>query len=138
METGESVQKQVLLFGFDDLRGILTVKTALEPFGVEAVPVGRSDYGKTLAALAGLEEDAGGVSVSGGVLPGRMALLCGLTDAELESLLPALRDAGAGAGCLKAVLTSHNRSWNVWRLYEELSQEEASIRGGSGRALRQQ
>lgn len=129
MEKSESVQKQILLFGFDDLRGILAVKTALEPLGVEAVPVGRSDYGKTLAALAGLEENAGGGGVSGGVLPGRMALLCGMADTELDQVLPALRDAGAGAGCLKAVLTPHNRAWNVWRLYEELSREDAAVHG---------
>ena len=126
MENSESVQKQILLFGFDDLRGILAIKTALEPFGVEAIPIGRSDYGKTLATLAGLEEDTGGETVSGGVLPGRMAVLCGLTETELDPVLSALK--GAGAVCLKAVLTRHNRSWNVWRLYEELSLEDAALR----------
>ena len=122
-----NAEKKLLLFGFDDLRGILTVKTAMEPFGVEVVPVGRSDYGKTLASLAGLEENTGSGISAGGVLPGRMAALCGL-DAELDQILPALSAAGVGPDCLKAVLTRHNRAWNVWRLYEELSGEDAAVR----------
>ena len=130
MEKAESAEKKVLLFGFEDLRSILDIKSVLERFGAELIPVAKGDYGKTLSVLAGLEEatpmddDASAPPVSG--IPGRMAVLCGL-DSKLDALLAALSDAGAGPSCLKAVLTPHNRAWSAARLYMELSRERAAI-----------
>ncbi|MBR4546299.1 MAG: DUF3783 domain-containing protein [Oscillibacter sp.] len=130
MEKAESAGKKVLLFGFEDLRSILAVQAALEPFHAELIPVAKTDCGKTLSVLAGLEEqpplddDAQAV---GGVIPGRMAVLCGL-DEDLDALLPALSGAGAGETCLKAVLTRHNRAWSATKLYMELSRERAAMR----------
>ena len=132
MEKSESAEKKVLLFGFDDLRSILAIKSALEPFGAELIPVAKGDYGKTLSVIAGEEasedeSDPESKSV-GDAIPGRMAVLCGLNE-ELELLLAALAEAGAGAGCLKAVLTRHNRAWSAARLYIELSREHAAMSG---------
>ena len=132
MEKAESAEKKVLLFGFDDLRSILAVKSALEAFGAELIPVAKGDYGKTLSVLAGEEtpdDDAESKSV-GDAVPGRMAVLCGLNE-ELEPLLAALADAGAGPDCLKAVLTRHNRAWSAARLYMELSREHAALSGAA-------
>lgn len=126
MEKSESVEKKVLLFGFEDLRSILAVQAALEPFHAELIPVAKTDYGKTLSVLAGLEEEASAQD-GGGVIPGRMAVLCGL-DEDLDALLPALSNAGAGETCLKAVLTRHNRAWSATKLYMELSRERAAMR----------
>ena len=131
MEKTESAEKKVLLFGFEDLRSILAVSGALEPFHAELIPVAKTDYGKTLSVLAGLEEeppvdpDADAQNV-GGAIPERMAVLCGLDD-ELDALLPALAGAGAGETCLKAVLTRHNRAWSASRLYMELSRERTAL-----------
>ena len=120
----ERAGKKVLLFGFDDLNIILSIQKALEPFGAELVPVGKRDHGKTLAVLAGISEEI--TPGDSGIVPGRMAVLCGLTD-QLDALLPALNQAGAG-GCLKAALTPHNIKWTAPRLYTELSLEHEAIR----------
>lgn len=117
----------ILLFGFEDLPAVLAVSAAAEPFGAEVVPVARGDYGRPVAALAGLEGGAG-VPYAGGSLGGRMMVLCGLED-RLELLLPALAEAGAGPDCLKAVLTDRNRGWNALRLFEELSRERRALMG---------
>ena len=45
------------------------------------------------------------------------------------SLLPALRKAGAGPECLKAVLTPSNRNWSVLKLYSELLREHQALGG---------
>ena len=118
---------KILLFGFEDLPAILAVSAAAEPFGAEAVPVARGDYGRPIAALAGLESGAG-VPYAGGPLGGRMMVLCGLED-RVPALLPVLAQAGAGPDCLKAVLTDHNRGWNALRLFEELSRERRALSG---------
>lgn len=117
----------ILLFGFEDLPAILAVSAAMEPFGAEVVPVARGDYGRPVAALAGLEGGAG-VPYAGGPLGGRMMVLCGLED-RLSALLPALARAGAGPECLKAVLTDRNRGWNALRLFKELSRERRALSG---------
>ena len=118
---------KILLFGFESLLNILAVEAAVEPFGVELVPVGRTDYQKPLAVLAGL--DTAPVPVppyGGGTLGGRMMVLCGLDD-RLDELLPVLNQAGAGPECLKAVLTAHNRAWNPLTLYGELQRERQAL-----------
>lgn len=120
---------KILLFGFDSLLNVLALEKAVKPFGVELVPVARTDYNQTLAALAGLDTAPRAVMpYSGGPLGGRMLVLCGL-EAQLEVLLPVLRRAGAGPECLKAMLTPHNRGWNAVMLYGELLREHKEMGG---------
>lgn len=121
---------KLLLFGFDSLLQILALEAAVKPFGVELVPVARSDYNKPLAVLAGLDDGEGaGHPYAGGALGGRMLVLCDLQD-QLNALLPELNRAGAGPDCLKAVLTSHNHAWSAVRLYEELWRERQAMERG--------
>ena len=120
---------KLLLFGFDSLLQILALEAAVKPFGAELVPVGRTDYTKSLAVLAGLDTAGGPVQpYAGGPLGGRMLVLCDLDD-RLDDLLPALNRAGAGPECLKAVLTAHNRTWSALKLYQELVRERRAIEG---------
>ena len=120
---------KLLLFGFDSLLHVLALEAAVGPFGAETVAVARLDYNKTLSALAGLDADVAPVMpYSGGTLGGRMIVFCELDD-RLDSLLPALRKAGAGPECLKAVLTPSNRNWSVLKLYSELLREHQALGG---------
>ena len=120
---------KLLLFGFDSLLNVLALETAVGPFGAEIVPVARMDYNKTLAVLAGLDADVAPVMpYSGGPLGGRMIVFCELED-RLDMLLPALRKAGAGPECLKAVLTPSNRNWSALKLYGELLREHQALGG---------
>ena len=107
----------------------LAAAAAAGPFGAEVVPVARQDYNKPLAVLAGLDDDPGTVlPFNGGPLGGRMVVLCGLED-QVDCLLPALRQAGIGRDCLKAVLTPHNRTWTAVKLYQELLREHQAMNG---------
>ena len=120
---------KLLLFGFEELPTILAAAAAAGPFGAEAVPVARRDYNKPLAVLAGLDDDPGTVlPFAGGPLGGRMVVFCGLED-RMDALLPALRQAGIGPDCLKAVLTPINRTWNAVKLHEELLREHQAMNG---------
>ena len=121
---------KLLLFGFDALPAILAVSAAAGPFGAEVVPVAKTDYNKPLAVLAGLDTAPGPMAdYAGGALGGRMIVLCGL-EKQLDTLLPALSQAGAGPDCLKAVLTPHNRGWNGVMLYAELQKERRAFQKG--------
>ena len=59
---------------------------------------------------------------------GAGVVLCGLED-QVDCLLPALRQAGIGRDCLKAVLTPHNRTWTAVKLYQELLREHQAMNG---------
>ena len=121
---------KLLLFGFESLLNLLALEAAIAPFGVELVPVARKDYNKPLAVLAGLDTAPGPMAdYAGGALGGRMIVLCGL-EKQLDTLLPALSQVGAGPDCLKAVLTPHNRGWNGVMLYAELQKEHQAMRKG--------
>ena len=120
---------KILLFGFDSLLNVLALENAVKPLGVELVPVARTDYNKTLSALAGVDTVPRAVMpYAGGPLGGRMLVMCGLEN-RLDELLPVLRQAGAGPECLKAVLTEHNRGWNAVMLYGELLREHREMQG---------
>lgn len=125
------MNRKLLLFGFDELPTVLAVAAAAGPFGAEAVPVARKDYNCRLEALA-RGETSGAQPYAGGALGGRMIVLCGLED-QMDGLLPALRSAGAGPDCLKAVLTAHNRNWTPAVLFHELRREQDAIRKQMGR-----
>ena len=124
---------KLLLYGFDTLPAILAVEAAAKPLGARVIPVGRADYNKPLAVMAGLDTAPGPMAdYAGGSLGGRMIVLCGL-EKQLDTLLPALSQAGAGPDCLKAVLTPHNRGGNGVMLYAELQKERRAFKkGGKG------
>ena len=100
---------------------------AVEPLGLEVVRVPREDYGRKLEELAGLTpRKAKGTPYAGGPLGDKMIVLCGLGN-QLDELLPVLRQAGAGPGCLKAVLTAHNKKWTAPALLTQLRKEQAMM-----------
>ena len=103
------------------------VIAAVEPLGLEVVRVPREDYGRKLEELAGLTpRKAKGTPYAGGPLGDKMIVLCGLGN-QLDELLPVLRQAGAGPGCLKAVLTAHNKKWTAPALLTQLRKEQAMM-----------
>ena len=120
--------KIILLFGFDSLPEVLAVEAVAAPLGIELVPVARTDYNKPLSVLSGLDETGDFAPYQGLPLGGKMMVLCGLEN-QLDVLLPALKQAGAGPECLKAVLTVHNRSWSAVTLYAELVRERQAVQG---------
>ncbi len=95
--------------------------------GIETYLVPKEDYLQPLGYLAGLDTKSLVQTYVGDPLPGPMAVFCGL-DTRIDEILPVFRQCGAGAGCLKAVLTEHNRKWNALGLYQELSREHEEIR----------
>lgn len=124
---------KLLIFEFNSLPAALAVDRAMAPLNVDVVPVARKHYNKTLEDLLDpwsdvYDEDAEPNDYTGGALGGRMAVLCDLEE-QLDAVLSALREAGVGPDCLKAVLTPHNREWDAVKLYGELRREQQAMGG---------
>ena len=116
------MKETLLLFGFDTLPEILPVHDAMAKLGISVMTVPQKDYLLPLEKLLAGEHGA----YAGGPLGGRMVVLCDV--AQRDAVLDALRAAGVGPDCLKAILTAHNRKWSAVQLYGELQRERESFR----------
>ena len=84
------------------------------------------ELGLPVGALAGL--DALAETPFDGEAFGQSAMVfCGLPQQRLREVIAALREAGAGASSLKAVLTEANRDWRFIDLLVELAKERDTI-----------
>lgn len=95
--------------------------------GIRLRPVGPAELGRTVGSLAGGTASAE-ESISAGLVPEPMLVLCSLSTSHLDRLLSALRGMEAG-GCLKAVLTQSNSGWTLAALYRELCRERLAMGG---------
>lgn len=121
---------KLLIFEFNSLPVALAVEQVMAPLDVQVVPVARKNYNKPLEDLIDAWSDVYNegvetVDYTGEPLGGRMAVLCDVE--QLDEVLMALRAAGIGPDCLKAVLTQHNRKWDAVKLYRELRREQQSF-----------
>lgn len=87
------------------------------------LPAVRLDSGRTGSTVG---EILAGRFKSGESIPENLIIFHGLTSAELDSALAALRAAGISS--LKAVSTPTNMGWTVSALYRQLCLERAQFR----------
>lgn len=116
----------ILLYGFEELNDILTVKAAAGPFQAEVRPIWRDGWRTPIGALVGRKTRPAREGVFSGSLGGRMMVFCDM-DGQMDDLLPALRRAGIGPECYKAVLTAWNQEWNGIALFVELQKERRQL-----------
>ena len=80
---------------------------------------GSEDLGRAVGPLLGQPGGAAQPQDAAAAVPPEPALVfSALSDRSLEQVLTALREQQLAAGCLKAVLTPHNRGWrwaHCWR-----------------------
>lgn len=121
------MDKKVLAFGFNTLPEIMAVNRAVKEVGAEVVNVAKTDYSKSLSALAGKNISMASPYM-GGPLGGKMLVFCFMNE-EIDKVLPALQKEGIGTDCLKAALTPYNWNWSAFELYGELRKEHAAMWG---------
>lgn len=98
------------------------VQTALRDAGIPFKEILPQEVGLRVGALAGLDAlDACPPMVE--PVPLSAMVFCGFSEQRLREALALLREGGAGAAVLKAVLTPNNRDWRFCDLLEELKKE---------------
>lgn len=117
------MKKTILLYNFND-EDFRTLKLTFLPLKFSAVKVSIDEYNQPVGFLAGdkdiLRADD---QYSGEQFDGRLIVICGALDGDLDKILTVLRKNQSAKGAIKAVLTSVNRNWSGQKLYEEVKAE---------------
>lgn len=117
-----------LLFNFHDAQKLQKVRFALFKLGVTGRVVDAADLGQPVGYLCGLEGFSPAEAPDEGGFSDEMLVLCGLSGAQLDALLSALRRSRAVV-TLKAVVTEENVSWSAKKLHGEIRQEHEAMKG---------
>ena len=125
--------KKVLLYGFQDFKGIMqaaSLAEKLREIGAGVRTVGPEEYKDKIGELCFGERKAD-KSLCGreaASLPARMLVFCRVTGSEeLETALALCRECGITRDDLKAVLTPDNIGWTGEQLIKELMEEHAAM-----------
>ena len=124
----EGARSLLALYGLDTgtPRGD-AVREVAGRLGIGIRTIGLDELGKSVGSVAGLMGSAkSSVPYTGTAPDVEFMLVSGLSNAQLDSLLAALREAGASVA-LKAQVTPHNRFWPVHMLISEVAKEHAAM-----------
>lgn len=108
------------------------VRAVLAEQGIRAKTITADRLGDPVGAIAGLVGfRSARVPYAGDVPENEFMLLCNVSHAQVNQLLPAMREADCSVDC-KAQLTQHNRLWPFATLVQEVSKEHASMTSDQG------
>ena len=102
------------------------MQTVLRDAGIPFREVLSQEVGLRVGALAGLDASDACPPMVEPISLSAM-VLCGFSEQRLREALALLREAGAGAAGLKAVLTPGNRDWRFCDLLAELKKEREAL-----------
>lgn len=123
---GDNMKGTVLLFGFDE-KELAALRRALLPIRLAVKVPGAEELSLPIGSLAGAcsppdkpeSEEQGPI--------GKMAVMAGVSQSEMDMILVSMRKAGFGRDVLKAVLTPTNMSWTAGELYGEILKEHRQM-----------
>lgn len=114
----------VLLYNIRDIGRESLIRNALRSLGHDIVYVDQKDYLKPIGTLAGEKLFLTVEKVyEGPQMEDMMLVMAGMDGHQVDEVLEALRESGAGRIPYKAVLTETNKFWTSMMLYEELKKE---------------
>lgn len=121
------MKKMILLYGYPNEihKKIADICLACE---IECKKVPKKRFLQTIGNHTGApgHENTGEI-YEGTDLPEPVMLLAGMNGREIDRILDTFRDLGVPSVGVKAVVTSHNISWTILDLYEELARERAAM-----------
>ncbi len=120
------MKKTVLLYNFDD-KELPILKRAIMPlhFGIKVI-VGDDIY-LPVGYLAGMTDNPEKREYTGEI-PGKLVVMGGFANSDIDKLILAMRRVGFGREVLKAVITPTNAQWCGAELYNEVNKEHEMLR----------
>ena len=114
----KTMKKTVLLYNFDE-EELPKVKRALLPLKFFIRTVKEEEYDLSVGFLAGLSDDGTSKKKAESDF-GKLVVMGGFLNSDLDKLLAAMRKAGFSRDVLKAVITPTNDVWSGPQLYAEI------------------
>ncbi|MBO5483768.1 MAG: DUF3783 domain-containing protein [Lachnospiraceae bacterium] len=127
--------KEILLFGCRDKRDVQILKNifVLQAVGIKLIE--KKQYGLPISLLTEEGKADNGITpgmleeYTGSELKVPVMVLAGFSVEELDSALALIRQKLTGSFYLKAILTEHNRNWNILLLSKHLQEEHRKMIG---------
>lgn len=121
------MKKTVLLYNFDE-NELPALKRAIMPlrFGIKVI-VGEDVY-LPVGYLAGITDNHDKREYTGEIA-GKLVVMGGFANSDIDKLILAMRKAGFGREILKAVITPTNAQWCGAELYREVNKEHKMLGG---------
>ena len=118
----------ILTFQFP-AKKLSRLRMAALRLGIRVRPVAVWEYLNSIGSFTG---DLGSFDsmYDGPSFRDEMLVLAHFPDGLIDQFLHALRDAGLPPVACKAVLTEHNKGWNVLELHEQLRKEHEAMNQG--------
>lgn len=126
------MKKMILLYSYsnDMNKKISDICLACE---IECKKIPKKRFLQTIGNHTGAPGHEGtGEIYEGNDLAEPVMLLAGLSGRELDSILDTFKNLGVPSVGFKAIVTSHNISWTILDLYEELARERAVMEKDRG------
>ncbi len=126
------MKKMILLYSYPNEihKKIADICLACE---IECKKIPKKRFLQTIGNHTGAPGHEGtGEIYEGNDLAEPVMLLAGMSGGELDRILDTLKNLGVPSVGVKAVVTSHNISWTILDLYEELVRERAAMEKDRG------
>ncbi len=122
------MKKTVLLYNFNE-EELPKVKRVLWPLKFFVKPVSTEELALSVGYLTGQTPDSTPKPVPEGSF-GKLIVMSGFLNADLDKLLAAMRKVGYSKDVLKAVVTPTNSDWCGPQLYAEVLKEHKVMHRG--------
>lgn len=126
------MKKMILLYSYPNEihKKIADICLACE---IECKKIPKKRFLQTIGNHTGAPGNEGtGEIYEGNDLAEPVMLIAGMSGGELDRILDTLKNLGVPSVGVKAVVTSHNISWTILDLYEELVRERAAMEKDRG------
>lgn len=126
------MKKMILLYSYpnDINKKISDICLACE---IECKKIPKKRFLQTIGNHTGAPGHEGTDEVyEGNALAEPVMLLAGMSGRELDSILDTFKNLGVPSVGFKAIVTSHNISWTILDLYEELVREREAMQKRQG------
>lgn len=137
------MKETVLLYNIDEEK-VKKIKRVLLLLGMRAKNVTADMYEEKLGVLAGMmtkeqaqdakcsiEPEKVDISEETSPFTDEMLVMCGFSNARVDSFLMEMRKKKIERINLKAVLTPYNALWNSYEIHRELEKEHKAMHGES-------
>ncbi len=121
------MKKTVLLYNFTE-KELVTAKGALLPLKYFIHVVQDEEKDCSVGYLAGFSDDGEKRETADSSM-GKLLVMGGFGNSDLDRLLAAMRKTGFSRNVLKAVITPSNMNWSGPQLYAEILKEHKMMHG---------